>query len=147
MAYEYKAVHRVEFAETDMAGIVHFSNYFHYMEIAEHSFFRALGFSVAAKNVEAPVGWPRVRAECEFKHPLHFEDEIEIQMLVSEKKSKSLSYVFRIRRLKPGPATEVARGALTVVCVRRQADGRMTAVSIPKEIADVIEAAPKKLLE
>ena len=38
----------VEFSETDMAGIVHYSNFFRYMESAEHAFFRALGFSVVA---------------------------------------------------------------------------------------------------
>ena len=32
MPYEFKAVRRVEFSETDMAGIVHFSNFFRYME-------------------------------------------------------------------------------------------------------------------
>ena len=31
---------RVELADTDMAGIVHFSAYFRYAETAEHEFFR-----------------------------------------------------------------------------------------------------------
>src|SRR6266436_6220224 len=129
MAYEFKAVRRVEFSETDMAGIVHYSNFFRYMEVAEHSFFRSLGFSVVARNVEPPVGWPRVHAECAYKAPLHFEDEIEIHMLVSEKKAKSLSYVFRFRKLNAAPVIEVARGALTVVCVRRDPEGKMVAVA------------------
>jgi acyl-CoA thioester hydrolase len=34
MAFEFKLTRRVEFAETDMAGIVHFSNFFRYMESA-----------------------------------------------------------------------------------------------------------------
>ena len=37
MTYEFHNQHRVEFAETDMAGIVHFSNFFRYMEMAETS--------------------------------------------------------------------------------------------------------------
>jgi len=44
MAYEFKVVRRVEFSDTDMAGIVHYSNFFRYMETAEHAFFRSLGF-------------------------------------------------------------------------------------------------------
>jgi acyl-CoA thioester hydrolase len=144
MSYEFKIVKRVEFSETDMAGIVHYSNFFRYMEAAEHSFFRSLGFSVVTKNVEPPVGWPRVHASCDYKSPLHFEDEVEVHMLVTGKKAKSLSYEFRFRKL-PG-ATEIARGKLTVVCVTRDAHGRMKATTIPKAIADQIEIAPIELL-
>src|SRR5437870_2926527 len=142
MAYEFKAVRRVEFSETDMAGIVHYSNFFRYMETAEHGFFRSLGFSIVTTNTEVPVGWPRVHAQCDFQKPLHFEDEIEIHMLVAEKKSKSLSYTFRIRKLNASPVVEVARGRLTVVCVTRDAAGKMVASTIPKNIADRIEVAP-----
>src|SRR6185295_15713845 len=113
MAYEYKVTRRVEFSETDMAGIVHYSNFFRYMESAEHAFFRSLGFSVITRGVDPPVGWPRVHAQCDYKHPLHFEDEVEIHMLVSEKKSKSLTYAFRFRKLNASPPIEVARGVLT----------------------------------
>src|SRR6266852_6372511 len=99
MFYEFKLVRRVEFSDTDMAGIVHYSNFFRYMEAAEHAFFRSLGFSVATRQVDLPLGWPRVHAQCDFKQPLHFEDEVEIQLLVSERKSKSLSYQFRFLKL------------------------------------------------
>jgi YbgC/YbaW family acyl-CoA thioester hydrolase len=146
MPYEFKAVRRVEFSETDMAGIVHYSNFFRYMETAEHGFFRALGFSVVMDRHDPPVGWPRVHAECDYLQPLRFEDEVEIQMLVCEKKAKSLSYLFRFRRLNPAPHVEVARGKLTVVCVTRDSEGRMSSHPIPKAMADRIEVAPVELL-
>lgn len=147
MACEFKVVRRVEFSETDMAGIVHYSNFFRYMETAEHSFFRALGFSVVMKHFETPMGWPRVHAECDYRQPLRFEDEVEIHMLVSEKKTKSLSYVFKFHKLDGPARVEIARGALTVVCVTKGPDGKFTAANIPKEFADKIEVAPAKLLE
>jgi len=145
MPYEYKSRRRVEFSETDMAGIVHYANFFRYMEAAEHEFFRSLGFSVVTRQVDPPVGWPRVRAECDFKLPLRFEDEFEVHMLVTEKKSKSLSYQFRIRKLNASPVVEVARGSLTVVCVSHQGSG-MKATLIPQEIADQIEVASAEIL-
>jgi len=145
MAYEFKAVRSVEFHETDMAGIVHYSNFFRYMETAEHGFFRSLGFSVVTENTDPPIGWPRVHAECDYLQPLRFEDEVEIHMLVSEMKSKALSYVFRFRKLNASPPLEVARGKLTVVCVTHQADGKMKATQIPKVIADRIQVAPSEL--
>jgi len=146
MAYEFKIVQRVEFSDTDMAGIVHYANFFRYMDAAEHAFFRSLGFSIWMQQVEPPVGWPRVHAQCDFKHPLRFEDEVEVHLLVSEKKAKSLSYVFRFRKLGANPALEVARGMVTAVCITEQ-QGRMRAAPIPKAVADKIEVAPKELLE
>jgi len=130
-----------------MAGIVHYSNFFRYMETAEHGFFRQLGYSVVMDHFETPVGWPRVHASCEYRQPLRFEDEVEIHMLVSEKKSKSLSYVFKFRKLNGPAPVEVARGSLTVVCVTKQTDGTMSAVHIPKAFADKIEVAPAELLK
>jgi YbgC/YbaW family acyl-CoA thioester hydrolase len=147
MAYEFKAVRRVEFSETDMAGIMHFSNFFRFMETAEHGFFRSLGFSVAMDKTDPPVGWPRVHAKCDFKAPLRFEDEVEIHLLVVEKKSKALSYLFRFRKLNATPPVEVARGMVTVVCVRHNPDGSMSACHIPPHVADKIEVAPPDALK
>jgi acyl-CoA thioester hydrolase len=141
MAYEFKVVRRVEFSETDMAGIVHYSNFFRYMESAEHQFFRSLGFSVVTRQVDPPVGWPRVHAECDYTQPLYFEDEVEIHMLVRQKRSKSLTYEFRFRKLNATPPIAVARGLLTVVCVTHQS-GKMAAATIPQAIADRIDVAP-----
>ena len=146
MAYEFKLRRRVEFSETDMVGIVHYSNFFRYMEAAEHAFFRSLGFSVVTRQVDPPVGWPRVHAECDYQQPLRFEDEFEVRLLVSKKKSKSLSYQFRFVKLNASPPVEVARGGLTVVCVIRKG-GQMRATKIPKSIASRIHLAPRRLLK
>lgn len=145
MAYEYRIVRRVEFSETDMAGIVHYSNFFRYMEAAEHAFFRSIGFSVVTRNVDPPVGWPRVHAECEYRRPIRFEDEIEVQMYVTKKKSKSLTYGFWFRKLDGEGKADVAHGSVTVVCVRHE-NGRMKAAAIPKEIAKRIEVVPSSIL-
>ena len=148
MPYEFKAVRRVEFSETDMAGIVHYSNFFRYMETAEHAFFRSLGYSVSMDQLDPPLGWPRVHASCDYRQPLRFEDEVEIHLLIREKKSKSFTYLFKFRKLDKsgGDPVEIARGQLTVVCVTRNAAGKMTAVNIPHAFADLIEVAPAELL-
>lgn len=145
MPFEFKVTRRVEFSETDMAGIVHYSNFFKYMESAEHAFFRSLGFSIVTENLEPSLGWPRVHAQCDFTQPLRFEDEFEVHLLVQEKKSRTLTYLFRFTRLKPLPVP-VARGVITVVCVTRDATGKMCATPIPAEIAGQIEVAPAELL-
>jgi acyl-CoA thioester hydrolase len=147
MAFEFKLTRRVEFAETDMAGIVHFSNFFRYMENTEHAFYRSLGASVIMNELNPPLGFPRVHAECDYKRPIRFEDTFEVQLLVREKRSKVISYLFKFRRLtENGPGEEIARGILTVVCVAHNADGSMNAAPIPEFLAKQIEVAPKELL-
>jgi|SRR5579872_6163758 len=141
MAYEFKWVQRVEFADTDMAGIVHYANFFRYMEAAEHAFFRSLGFSIHTRLDGRSFGWPRVRAVCEYRSPLRFEDEVEIHLRVREKRSKSLTYDFTFRKLD---GEEVAHGSLTVVCVAMdERTGQMKAAPIPEAIARQIEVAPE----
>jgi acyl-CoA thioester hydrolase len=148
MPHEFKTVRRVEFSDTDMAGIVHFSNFFRYMESAEHGFYRALGFSVTLDQFDPPLGFPRVHASCDYKKPLRFEDEVEVHILVKEKRSRVITYFFRFSKLpRDGePKTLVATGLVTVVCVAHDRSGRMEAVSIPAALGDLIEAAPAELL-
>ena len=146
MPYEFKATRRVEFSDTDMAGIMHYSNFFRFMETAEHGFYRELGFSVVLDHRDPPLGFPRVHAECDFKKPLRFQDLVEIHLLVREKKSKSITYCFRFRNLSASPPEEAARGLVTIVCVAHQSDGAMAAAPIPPEMADRIEVAPAELL-
>jgi YbgC/YbaW family acyl-CoA thioester hydrolase len=142
MAYEYTIVREVEWHHTDMAGIAHFSNFFHFMEAAEHAFFRSLGLSIHTTDPE-PLGWPRVHAECDFRFPLHFEDSVEVRLLVKEKRRKSLVYSFLFRKLNGDAPREVARGTLAVACVKRDSvTGKLTAVPIPEAIAVKIEVAP-----
>lgn len=146
MAYEFKVTRLVEFSDTDMAGIMHYSNFFRFMETAEHGFYRSLGFSVISRESDPPISWPRVHAECDYLRPLRFEDLVEVHLLVGAKRSKSISYLFRFRKLNEASPAEVARGALTIVCVRHETDGRLSPVAIPARIAELIEVAPAELL-
>ena len=139
MSYEFEITRRVEFSETDMAGIMHFSNFFRFMESAEHGFFRSLGFSVAGSRNGLEVCLPRVHAECDYAVPLRFEDEVQVRLLVERKGRRSLTYQFRFSRLNGSSPQEVARGRMTVACVERKADGAMKAVPLPKGIADKIQ--------
>ena len=142
-AYEYRVTRQVEFCETDAARIVHFSNFFRYMETAEHAFFRSLGTSIHCDDAE--IGWPRVHASCDYLYPLRFEDTVEISLLVREVRSRSIVYDIRFFKLN-GEEREVARGTLKVASVTRDRDGRLRSAPIPDGIAAKIEAAPAELL-
>jgi YbgC/YbaW family acyl-CoA thioester hydrolase len=142
MPCEHKILRRVEFSETDMAGIVHFSNYFKFMEAAEHAFFRLLGLSVVHPAGYKSLGLPRVHAHCDYLAPLRFEDEVEVHLLVEKKSARSLTYQFHLRKVAPGAARKVARGRVIVACVEHHPDGSMKGATLPKEVLDSIEVAP-----
>jgi acyl-CoA thioester hydrolase len=124
----FRYVRRVQFADTDLAGIVHFSWLFKYMEEAEHAAWRAAGLSVAGKNSD--LGWPRVAVSFEFHQPLHFEDEVEISVALADVGSRSLQYQHTVRR---GDVL-IGSGRMKTVCVKTTADGKMRAAEIPEEI-------------
>ena len=148
MPYEFKLTRQVEFSETDMAGIAHFTNFFRFMEAAEPAFFRSLGFSIHTTGFSQPIGWPRIHADCDFKYPLRFEDTVEVHLLVREKKERTISYTVIFRKLNGEPVREVARGNITVACVTSDAPGgALRSVAIPPEIASKIEIAPGELLK
>lgn len=143
MADRFRITRRVEFAETDMAGIVHFANFFRYMESAEHAFFRALGLSVHGDVEGQTIGFPRVDVSCRYKSPLKFEQEFEDELIVRNKTDKSLTIEHVFRKLAD-PPVEVARGRMTIVCVAiNPADGKFKAVPIPDAIARQFDVAPE----
>ena len=91
MYTEYQTKRKIEFVDTDMAGIVHFTRFFVFMETAEHEFLRSLGTSVATEWNGNKIGWPRLAASCEYLNPLRFEDEVDIHLQVTKKGTKSLT--------------------------------------------------------
>jgi len=146
MAHSFRITERVQFSDTDMAGIMHFSNFFRFMERVEHAFCRSLGFSVFPQGEDATeeVGWPRVDASCSYRLPLRFEDEVDIELLVAELGSKTIRYLFRFWNADGQLAAE---GAITIICVRRDPDtGRMKARDLPDFISELLEQAPAELL-
>jgi acyl-CoA thioester hydrolase len=124
---EFRYRRQIQFAETDAAGIVHFSWYLRYMEEAEHAMWRAAGLSVAPKD--SPIGFPRVAASVEFLAPLRFEDEIETWVRIETMSRRSIRYSYTIVR----GDTKIATGTMTAVCVRTQ-PAPMQAIDIPEEI-------------
>ena len=147
MPHEFTLSHRVEFSETDMAGIVHFANFYRMMENAEHAFFRSLGFTVHGHEAGTTIGWPRVNAACEFLAPLRFEEVVEVQLLVAEVRARSIRYAFRFWKGEGAGRVEVARGSVTAVCATvEKSTGRLAAVAIPEAIRATIQPAPAELL-
>jgi YbgC/YbaW family acyl-CoA thioester hydrolase len=134
---EFTYRRRVQFPETDASGIVHFTNFFKYVEEAEHAMWRAAGLSIAGQDTT--VGWPRIAASFEYRRPLRFEDDFDVHIWIAEITRKTISYAARLTK-----AGEVlAEGSLKIICVRRRPGEPTRAMDIPPEIrARFAAAAP-----
>jgi len=140
MATTYTTKRRVEFAETDMAGIMHFSNFYRWMETVEHEFFRSLGISIHMQIDGQHVGWPRLETSCKFKRPLKFEEEATIHLIIEEITTKTITYCFNIEKEENGETLHIARGKMTTVCVTIESGtGKLTAIPIPEIIRKKID--------
>jgi len=133
---EYKLTRRVQFHETDAAGIVHFSRFFAYMEEAEHALWRSAGLSIAPPR--ADVGWPRVAASFDYHRPLRFEDEFEVVIRIAAIGQKTIRYSCVITK----GDVKIATGSMTIACVRKGVEPLQSAV-IPGEIAGRFQVAPE----
>ncbi|MEM9366902.1 MAG: thioesterase family protein [Planctomycetota bacterium] len=130
----YRAERRVEFRDTDAAGIVHFSAFFPMMEAAEHEFLRSIGMTVMPPpDADPRVTFPRVAAACDYMGPARFEDALTIDVSVERIGRSSISYRFDIRC----DTRMIALGRLTVVCCHLTDGGTLTKVDVP----DALRAA------
>lgn len=120
----------VEFYETDLAGITHFSNFYRWMESAEHAFLRGRGVPLHQEG----IGWPRVNASADFKKPIKFGDVIRVSVSISELRTRSIRYAFEFRI---NESDEIyATGEMISVCVDL---ATMKAVEIPSRIRGLLE--------
>lgn len=131
MAEPFRTTRLVEFHDTDMAGIMHFASFFHYMESAEHELLRSLGLSVHASLDGEMVSFPRVATSCDFKSPVRCEEILDIAIRISRLGSKSITYDFDFR----SDAREVATGQITCVCCRVVPGQPLESVAIPPDVA------------
>ncbi len=130
---EFVLRRRVQFYETDPAGMVHFSWFYRYMEEAEHALWRELGLSI--HPLDSELGWPRVAASFDFQRPVRFEDEIDVHLRIAEIARKTIRYECIVKK----DGEQMASGTMTIVCVRKTPT--MRAVEIPEEIVKRLKEA------
>jgi acyl-CoA thioester hydrolase len=131
-----RTTRRIEFADTDMAGIVHFANFFRFMEAAEVEFLRSLGVSVLMGWEGQKISFPRVAASCDFIKPARFEDLLDVSVSIQRIGRKSVTYGFEFSLR----GEVIARGQITSVCCR--VDSRpLESIEIPASLRALLERA------
>jgi acyl-CoA thioester hydrolase len=132
MASSFHVQRRVEFSETDAAGIAHFSAFFLYMEQAEHAFLRHAGLSVFLHDPDGTITWPRVNAQCDFVDAVRFEDVLDVEVTIKRLGQKSVTYGFDFA----ANGRRTATGQMTSVCCRVVPNQPPRSMAIPDWIAE-----------
>lgn len=125
---------RVQFVETDLVGIVHFSMFFRYMEEAEHALWRTAGLPIVQGPYDA--GFPRVAATFDYKSPLRFEDEFQVGVEITAVTRRTIRYTFTLTREN----TLVGTGTITAVCARTR-NGGLESIEVPEAVVARLRGA------
>jgi 4-hydroxybenzoyl-CoA thioesterase len=125
----------IRFADVDHAGIVYYPRFFHMFHLAFEELWRArMGSRAYSELLDRDrVGFPAVSASCEFKAPLRFGDDAEIQVTIARLGAKSITFRYRIFRATPRELA--AEGSVTCAVVDL---ARFVAVPIPDRVSDML---------
>ncbi len=146
----------VEFADTDAAGIAHFTKIIQYMESAEHALLRSLGMSVMPSanrpaednatdtlddhqsNHDIQLSWPRVKVTAEYSGAAYFEDKLQIDVKILRLGRSSITYEFGVSRKHPlnQDCIPIAKGSFTTVCCRVAHNKPLESVEIPANLRE-----------
>jgi len=110
---------RVRYAETDQMGIVYYANYLVWFEIGRVELLRSLGLAYSQMEIEDRCILPVVEANCRYRAPARYDDEILIETRPALIRHSVIKFVYRILRRNPDDAapTLLAEGeTVHVVC-------------------------------
>jgi YbgC/YbaW family acyl-CoA thioester hydrolase len=137
----------VEFADTDLAGIMHFANFLRFAESAEHAYFRSLGHTVHGSASGVHHGWPRIEVSCKYHRPARFEQTLATCLRIEEIRSSSLRYGFWTFLADDPARPLLAQGSCAIIHVTLDpAGGAMRKAPVPPALRHLLERAPDVLL-
>ena len=127
----YIHTRRVEFADTDAAGIAHFTRLLAMVESAEHAWFKSLQIPILSSE----SAWPCVSLDVTYQSKCQFGEELKIEIQLAHLGNSSMSYKFHAAKTS-NPQSAFA-GTLTK-CHIDPATGK------PKTIPDSLRIALQK---
>ena len=129
----------VRFADVDHAGIVYYPRFFHYFHVAFEELWRArLGARAYVELLDRDrIGFPAVRAECDFVSPLRFGDTCELELRIGKLGGKSIVFRYDVYRGADdaGPRRLAAKGTVVTAVVDL---ARFVAVPAPARVVELL---------
>lgn len=122
--------YRVAWVDTDALGVMHFSNYFRICERTEEEFMNSVGIPF---DLSKSISLPRVKAECNYKSPLRYNDEAIVSMSLKEIGKKHIKYSFEIKNRSNGKIAAICE--IVVVAINSE----FRSVELPEKIIERIK--------
>jgi acyl-CoA thioester hydrolase len=135
MPEQFRYRRRIHFQDTDTAGIIHFSNYFRYMEETESEFLFALGEQAGETDFKEWFLSPRVGVQAEFIAPTRFGEVLDVLLSIEHIGRSSIGFHFRFER----DGELVAKGSMRAVYVNKSEGGGYHSVPIPEKLRPLLE--------
>ena len=132
----HTCTYRVIYGDTDQMGVVYYANYFRMFELGRCEFMRAAGLDYAGVERSGTLV-PVIEANCRYRLPARFQDELEIETTLIELGRVRFTFAYRIlRRDADGVPQLLVEGTTQHACMRQ--DGRPT--RIPRPLREALEA-------
>ena len=139
--FDFTGERRVEWADTDCAGIAHFTSFLRYVESVEHEFWRSLGRSVHVVDGEDRHGWPRLSVHCDYFKPVTFETILTVGLRIEKVGNTTIRYRFWITEASETDGGVVAVGELTIIHVAMEPEsGKIQKAPIPQDLRSQLDA-------
>lgn len=123
----FRIQERVRWSDIDSSGIILWSAYTRFVEIAESELFRAAGFPYATLWERLDIWLPRVQFHIDFRSPVRLDDLLDVEIWISRIGRSSIRFELAMKKQDGQPAAE---GYLVIVAISR-ADGKSVEVPIP----------------
>jgi 4-hydroxybenzoyl-CoA thioesterase len=129
----------VRFSDVDHAGIVYYPRFFHYFHLTFEELWRQrLGAKAYVDLLDHDgIGFPAVRAECDFKGPLRFGDDANIGLTVTKMGGSSIHFRYRVYRAGATSADDALCADGKVICAVVDLQ-RFTAIPTPDKILQLL---------
>ena len=103
-------IHKVHYYETDKMGITHHSNYIRFMEEARMNYLNETGFTMARLEAEG-ITSPVISVTCDYKYPSTYDDEIGIEVRLTQYTGVKFVLSYVMRNMKTGNVVAEATSA------------------------------------
>jgi YbgC/YbaW family acyl-CoA thioester hydrolase len=123
---------RVRWSDVDASGIIRWSAYTRFVELAETELFRAIGFPYATLWDRLDIWLPRVQFHLDCRAPARLDDELTVGIQVDKLGNSSIRFGFEMHK---GDGQLAAEGHLVVVAIDRKAGNP---VSVPVALATAL---------
>jgi len=98
MKNEHTIEHRVTYKETDQMGVVYYSNYLVWFEMARTEYFRSRGMVYKQLEDKEKIYLPVAESQCRYKASLGYDDVVEVTARLTDMGNSRLTFGYEVRK-------------------------------------------------